>query len=296
MNKISNIKAIGFIIVDYAIIGISVMSFLYFDSWIIKILACFFTATRFHALLVLSHEAMHGVLFSNKKIGDILGEFLTFNMLVSYPLFKKYHLEHHRHTNTSKDPIFNAILKEKTWVSVRSKKELIYLYVKDILGINAHEHLRAYSIFLTPFNMFNPKLSSKSKVIFLLNLVIVLGSIIYSGKYELLIMILVSQSITNFIMRVRGMAEHPLSHAVSKNMEDHTYTVKAGLIEGFIFSPHKIGLHAEHHASPTTAFYNLSKVDVKPCETFDGYFFGKNTFFNFYTRVEPSEVDYQKVA
>lgn len=60
-------------------------------------------------LFITGHDAMHGVVTSNRKLNDLLG-YISVNMFacMPYKLLHKNHWAHHRHPGTEKDPDFCA--------------------------------------------------------------------------------------------------------------------------------------------------------------------------------------------
>lgn len=70
-------------------------------------LALLIISQRQVALVALGHEAMHGLLITNRKWNDILGRYIChYPNLVSFSQYKALHLLHHRYIGTQQDPDF----------------------------------------------------------------------------------------------------------------------------------------------------------------------------------------------
>jgi beta-carotene hydroxylase len=62
------------------------------------------------------HEAMHGVAHHNRRVNAALGRPSAFLLLLSFPLFRAAHYEHHSHTNDpSRDPDY-LVARGPTWM------------------------------------------------------------------------------------------------------------------------------------------------------------------------------------
>ena len=69
------------------------------------ILAFFIIGSRQHGMAILMHEAAHGLLFNNRRVNDFVGQYV---LAAPYggdlKAYRKYHLKHHKYTQSENDP------------------------------------------------------------------------------------------------------------------------------------------------------------------------------------------------
>ena len=69
-------------------------------------LAIVIIGSRQHGMAILVHEAAHGVLFSNRKLNDFIGQYI---LAAPYGgdmfAYRQYHLKHHRYAQSENDPV-----------------------------------------------------------------------------------------------------------------------------------------------------------------------------------------------
>ena len=93
------------IALDWAIVFAAMALVAAWPNVLTVVLALFLIGARQLGLAVLMHEASHRSLFSNKRLNDWAGSWLC-----AYPIwsdlhpYRPYHLKHHAHTGTPKDP------------------------------------------------------------------------------------------------------------------------------------------------------------------------------------------------
>src|SRR3546814_20599006 len=66
--------------------------------------AGFVIGSRIQFLAVMMHDACHGMLFSNRRLNDLIGDiFVAYPLGFSIDLYRANHMYHHRYTNTLRD-------------------------------------------------------------------------------------------------------------------------------------------------------------------------------------------------
>jgi beta-carotene hydroxylase len=84
---------------------LGVTSIAYLAGTLPFLLAILFNAIAIYMSFSVMHEAMHGIADSNRTINLWLGRAMGVLLMVSYPMFRAIHLEHHSHTNDpARDP------------------------------------------------------------------------------------------------------------------------------------------------------------------------------------------------
>ena len=96
LHQVNDIKGIGSIIIEWAlIIGGAWLCELFF-SWFLYPLAVIFIGARLLALGLIMHEATHQLISKNKVVNDWLAElFCAWPLLISMRSYKVKHLAHH---------------------------------------------------------------------------------------------------------------------------------------------------------------------------------------------------------
>lgn len=216
---------------------------------------------RMHALAVLMHDATHFRFLKNRKWNDLIS-----NLIIMYPIFtsiesyRKNHLKHHQHLNTTDDP---------DWVAKLTKREFQFPKTKTDFLLTLCSYLVLYQGFLDAIwfvkRMKNPEGTSSNN---LENKLLKMGfyMVLFSSltifslwKYYLLFWIIPYLSSFFMFQYIRSVAEHFGELAYEDSLSS-TRTVKATLIEQFFIAPHAVGYHLEHHLYPGVPFYHLPKL------------------------------------
>lgn len=217
-------------------------------------------AGRQHALFILMHESAHYRLYNNRKWNDWVG-----NFLVSHPVFLRMesyrdnHLQHHRYTNTSKDPDWIRKKDSVEWQFPRKPWPLCWFFVRYALGYGIYEMFMILRI-LSGVSRQSLK-RDRTKTLSQLGLygaAAVLFSCFGLWQPFFFYWIVPLFTITPLIMRVRSIAEH---FALRREHElNGSRNILCPWYERLCFAPHHINLHADHHLFPSVPFYNLPKL------------------------------------
>lgn len=226
------------------------------------------------ALAILMHDTSHHALFKTKAQNNFVGQWLC-----GHPIFhdmqayRPYHLEHHQHTGTERDPdlkLSNSYPVTKPSFARKVARDLSGLsgikahygivmmhlgYLKYSLGglvIRINEQGRKFFEVLRygGKNLFGPVITNL--------LMLLIFSLI--GMPWLYLLWIGSMLTTGmFFARIRSIAEH----AVTPDTEDplnNTRTTYAAWYERLLFAPHHVHYHLEHHLMPSVPSYNLHKL------------------------------------
>lgn len=210
-----------------------------------------------HAMSILQHEAVHTLLFPNKKINEFVGTYL-----ISYPIgfsldYRKVHLNHHRYLGTESDPDETNYRDFPNTKSALIKK-IIFEFsglsaLKQFLGSNSNGASQGHfiGIALTQFIIFCIFFLVKSPFLYFVLWLIPLVTV------------------TKGLAQIRNLAEHlvrkePISGA------ERIRTFKSSRVERFFLAPFNFNYHAEHHWYPMVPYYNLPSLR-KIIKDRDGY-------------------------
>lgn len=258
LSKLNPAKSIAAIIFEWVIIGFAIVLHIHFSGVVIYLISWILIGSRMYALYSILHDGMHYLLFPNKKMNDWICK-----LLLAYPLFmsfdkaRKHHLAHHRHLQTSLDPEFQH-LNYPEFQFPKKPIDWIFIFLKDITGFN----LIYYKI--KKLLSFSKQSSSENtNDAAMLFYYLIIGAVILYfgwGVYFLLYWLIPFITIYQALNRLRLSTEH---FHLPEDKLFITRTVRLSFVERFIFSPHNLGFHTEHHLYPSVPFYRLKNLHEK---------------------------------
>lgn len=232
----------------------------YLDRWYAYLVAIVVIATRQHALAVLMHDGAHRLLFSDRRVNDLVSDLLlAFPLFISTALYRRHHLDHHRYLNTERDPDFDPTAIEN------STRDWVRLFAADAVALNIVKTVGT----LDQFSLL-PVLRGDRSVaramgrarcaLFLGGLVALAAALVVSGWWTVYLLLWIVPMLTalSMILRLRDMAEHVGCERDAGL--GGTRSVLAGFVERALFSPCKINYHLAHHLYPSVPCYNLAAL------------------------------------
>ena len=234
--------------------------FFFYPNVITFLVALVIIGSRQFALAVLAHDAAHNLLFANNKMNDWAGQwFCAYPIFQDNRVYRPYHLKHHRHTETDKDP--DLVLSSPFPITKRSFIRKVFRDLTGITGVKRYWGSLS-SIFRTKGdNVFNKisKTSNKLHGFLISNLIIfVLISTTMHWSLFLLLWWLPSFTYYSLIIRIRNISEHAVTPG--NNDFDNTRTTKSTVLTRFLMVPHNVNYHLEHHLFTRCPWYNLPKA------------------------------------
>lgn len=186
-------------------------------------IAVFIQTHLYTGLFITSHDAMHGLVSTNKKLNHFLGWFsaILFSYNFYWRLFTKHH-EHHRYVATDKDPDYHDSDNFLIW----------YLsFVK--------QHVTIWQILFmaVTFNILKLYLPTENLIVFwMLPAIFSTLQLFYFGTY----------------LPHKGESEN--SHHSASQSKNHLWA----FVSCYFF-----GYHFEHHDSPSTPWWRLWREKEK---------------------------------
>ena len=246
LARLQPLKSSVYIALQWSIIVVVAVAASVFHVWYGYGLAIIIISTRQHALAVLIHDAAHGLLYKKRAFNDLISDlFLAFPLFVSTSRYRKHHLSHHRHLNTSQDPDLITETKKNRWQWLR-------LFFCDITGISALTALKTISTWSILAGVLaqpdsDAAVSPSEKQRFLVFAIAAVGFIsLFHLWFEVLIFWLVPLlTVLNAAFRIRNIAEH--FGCPNQTKLNASRTVLANPIERFLIAPCNINYHLEHH-------------------------------------------------
>ena len=196
------------------------------------LLAVMVIGTRQLGLAILMHDAAHGLLFENRKLNEWAATWLcAAPVFTSLPLYRPYHLTHHRHTQQDEDPDLGL---SKPFPITR--KSLWRKVLRDLTGQTAFQRRR---------EQFKRGVAVREGLIANAVLWAGLAAAGYWWLYPVLWLVPLA-TWYQLVSRIRNIAEH----AVVPDNEDplrNTRTTYANWIERLFIAPYWVNYHLDHH-------------------------------------------------
>lgn len=231
--------------------------------------AMFLIATRQQACFVLAHDAAHYRLFRNRTLNDIAGRITGGIVGISMPTYRVTHRLHHNHLYEKQDPDvpLNAGYP-------RGRAYLLTKLFKDLFGRTA---FMTYRYFFgapaineetgdanRPLNDTSPRLRAAARADrwWVLGFHIAAPLAALAGGFLLEYLLLWVAPLLTFlqpILRLRAICEHgAVSDYSSPLTAARTNVGPRWLL--WLFFPHHVNFHIEHHMYPSIPFYNLPRA------------------------------------
>ncbi|MCE8538146.1 fatty acid desaturase family protein [Ruegeria pomeroyi] len=264
----SNLMGVWLVAHCWGTIALAVALFGLWPNPLTFALAVIVIGSRQLGLAILMHEAAHNALFRNRRLNDLVGEWLCGRpILAELAAYRHYHLTHHRFTQTDKDP--DLVLSSKFPTSHASMKRK---FARDLTGRTGIKQLTgqilmsfrlagddeaikaAASDFAQSFKA--PQLW-KSLPVFLG--VALLISLVGDWWWGLAFWLLPYLTWFQFVLRIRNIAEHGATEQ-SEDPFQNVRTTYAGPIARLLVAPYWVNYHLEHHMIMHVPCYNLPRM------------------------------------
>lgn len=269
LSQLRPLPLIWAAVVQYGVIASCIALSLYTGHWLVYLLSIVVIGTRQHALGILMHEGSHYRVAHNKALNDAISNFFfAFPLLLSTTLYRRFHLPHHRYTNTDRDPQTVTMAGDDDWVWPKDNIQCFKTLFFDTIGINMGKVMKVIGLWNPLTRLFAydenkkavlPKSERIQFTVFLL-LVCTMLYVTQGWLTFLILWVIPASTVLGFLFRFRGVAEHlcllPAPHTELTN----TRTVIPTPIEKFLVCQCGINWHIEHHIFPSVPFYNLKKL------------------------------------
>ena len=203
-------------------------------------------------LFILHHEAAHRVLFSNRRLNDLVGinlvGWLTFG--TGGHGYRVGHMNHHRDEFGPKEPDFGLYARYPiTSASMRRKHR------RDLTGVSAFRIIRPR--FQRLGQVHHRRLTYR----FLAGQALVLAAFWALGHpwLYLLLWVLPWATLYQGLNRIRAIAEHG-GMTRSGDRRRTTHHVHQSLAARMVMVPFSVGYHLAHHVDMTVPYRNLPRL------------------------------------
>jgi fatty acid desaturase len=244
----------GSVALNWGLVGASLALVAAWPNALTVVAALFVIGARQLGCAVLMHEASHRSLFSNRRLNDFVGQWLC-----AYPVwsdlhaYRPYHLQHHAHTGTPRDPdlgliapfpITRASLRRKIW--------------RDLSGRTGVKFARA--AFQRTFGRWRDPAARRAAIGMATTNGVLLGALALAGHAELYLLWAGAWLTTNtLVTRIRSIAEHALTPDADDPLGNTRTTLARGW-ERLLIAPNRVNYHLEHHLLMTVPHYRLPEM------------------------------------
>jgi fatty acid desaturase len=203
---------------------------------------------------VLMHEASHRSLFSSRAVNDWVGQWLcAYPIWTDLETYRPYHLQHHAHTGTERDPDLGLIAPFPITASSLRRKVL-----RDLSGRTGWKFARA--AFRRSFGRLdNPESRRAAIGVATTNGVLLAG--LAALEHAELYLLWAGAWLTTYtlVTRIRAIAEHALTPDQDDPLRN-TRTTILSWWERLLIAPNGVNYHLEHHLLMTVPHYRLPEM------------------------------------
>ncbi|MGQ0510960.1 MAG: fatty acid desaturase family protein [Betaproteobacteria bacterium] len=220
-----------------------------------------------HSLAIISHEATHYRLFESRAANDLVGRVSGMLIGVSTFSYRIVHRLHHNHLYQSADPdiaLMAGYPRGKAYLAKKLLKDLAgltaplnYAYFFGAPGANLETGVAQRPLDDTTARLRNLALSDRWVVVAFH--VFALGLAIATGWWleYLVLWVLPLVTLMQAILRMRAVMEHGAVSDLSSPLTAARTNVEVPWWGRFIFFPHHVNFHIDHHLYPAVPHYKL---------------------------------------
>jgi fatty acid desaturase len=263
----SDLAGYWLIIHCWGVIAAALALFAVWPNPLTFLLTVMIIGSRQLGLAILMHEAAHNAMFKSRRLNEFVGEWLCGRpILADLAEYRTYHLQHHRHTQTDKDPDLNLSRPFPTTKASMRRK-----LIRDITGQTGFRQRSQQIMFA--FKMageVEDGTSSKDLAQAFSGPVIgralIANAVIFAllwavGAWWWWFAFWALPLLTWFqlVLRVRNIAEHGVVER-SDNPLRNVRTTHAGPLLRLLLAPYWVNYHLEHHLVMHVPCRNLPKM------------------------------------
>ncbi len=263
LTRLAPWRSMAALVLDWALISACFALAIAWPHPLVYLCCAILIARTQLALAVMMHESAHGVLAGTRAVNDFVGQaFAAAPLMLSMFAYRRGHMQHHRAPMASNDPV--AIMFGIADYPV-SKNELAWRLFKDVTSISyflsvrdilMRKHAAAPADNSAPANTAFFTIASILLVNGLMFAVLVaLGHpLLYAGLW-----LLPALTFLQVFARVRAITEHA-GYPASEDQSENARSIVRRSWQTFLFGPHCIHYHIEHHLNVRVPYYHLAQV------------------------------------
>ena len=265
----NDLRATLGVLETFGTIALMVGLSLYFWHPLVVIPCMFILATRHQALFVLAHDAAHYRLYKSRTLNDLVGRLCGIVIGFSTRTYRVVHRLHHNHLYEKQDPDIP--------LNAGYPRGKAYLYKKLIADLFALNAWKTYRYFFgapsindnaekanRPLDDTSPKLRAQARAdrwwVVGFHVTAPLVALYFGYLLEYVVLWIVPGiTMLQPILRLRAVCEHGAVTDYSSPMTASRTNLGPKWFM-WLFFPHDVNYHVEHHMYPSIPFYNLKRA------------------------------------
>ncbi|MEH6401958.1 MAG: fatty acid desaturase family protein [Sneathiella sp.] len=279
LTRINAFKSSLAIAQTVGLTGLAIGLSLYFWTPWVVIPCLLFIATRQQACFVIAHDAAHYRLFKARGLNDLVGRLIASPVGISICSYRILHRLHHNHLYGRQDPdvpLHGGYPRGRTYLAKKLLKDLMggtafktFAYFFGAPAENS-ELIEGDNKKLRPLDDTSPILRKAANrdrwSIIAFHLLAPVAA--YSTGYLLEYLVLWILPLITFlqpILRFRAICEHGAVDDLKSPVRASRTNTGPFWIR-FLFFPHNVNYHIEHHLYPSIPHYNLAECHKEMME------------------------------
>lgn len=216
-----------------------------------------------HHLLIIAHDSAHGLVHPSLFWNDLLTDALVAGPnLQLIRFYRRFHLLHHRHQGTDRDPEVWYYASQCFDDCRRGRSPYWKLFLSDWFGGAQLTSMRFYGRLVLAWMRQREVERIGLRDIALLG--VIWGSVGFASWWfgvwqEVALFWFLPTHLTLALFKTRGYGEHTLDDGDDPYRRSWTYRLHP--LESFFLFPLGVGHHLEHHFFPRVPWYNLDKLN-----------------------------------
>lgn len=258
LRRVSRWRGLWLVAHAWGVIGLCFAASVIWPNPLAWLASIVIIGARQLGIAILMHEAAHGLLHPNRRLNDLVAQWLCAAPVgADLCQYRDYHLGHHKHTQTEDDPdlslsahfpVSRASLRRKIVRDLTGQtflKQRLGLFAAKVAETRGNAVVGGSSYPVAPFLLTNA-------VLFALLLAVGAG-----GAF--LVWLAAMATWFPLATRLRNIAEHACV-ASDDDPYTHARTTRANLIERALIAPYWVNHHAEHHLFMYLPCYRLPEA------------------------------------
>ncbi|MBV1857023.1 MAG: fatty acid desaturase family protein [Nannocystaceae bacterium] len=267
LSVVSTARGVALVLFQYLAIAVVIAVCESHFSWWTYPISVVLIGSRLLAMVSLVHDGVHWRLARHKGFNDFLNEMLLcFPLVESAERNRVYHLAHHRHFKTGRDPERERFLgQEESRFSrdfrgyPKSLGAVTWMVFRNVSGLAFFEMFYELKRVSTRENKleFTPKYS-RLKLAGYLSLAVIFSA--YGLWLEFFLYYFVPVCTwAKLCLQLRALSNH-FGMEETANPYSGTRTLIASYVEQMLVCPYFVGHHLDHHLYPSVPCYRLGAL------------------------------------
>lgn len=249
----SDVMGAALVLYGWGIVAVALALWSLWPSVVTFVLAVMLIGSRQLGFAILMHDAAHNALFRTGWLNAHVGQWLcALPILADLPSYRRYHLTHHRHTQTERDP---DLALSKPFPTTRAS--LIRKFGRDLTGRTGYKlrlaQLRTAIQLAFDHDAIEGARMAQTFQAADLRPALAVNVVIFAGLWAVgawwwwfAFWLLPLVTWFQFVVRLRNIAEHGAVERTDDPFRN-TRTTLAGPLMGLFVAPYWVNYHLEHH-------------------------------------------------